>query len=145
MNSLQRLEHWGEAHHPRYLDILRVALGVFLCIKGIEFAGNSSLLPDLLSRQVPFSGFMLIILQHYIIFAHIAGGFMIATGLLTRLAAVAQIPIILGALIFFNWSMMSHFSDFILALLILLLLVWFAVIGSGPWSLDRALDREELQ
>jgi putative oxidoreductase len=144
MNSLQRLEHWGEAHHPRYLDILRVALGVFLFIKGIEFAGKSSPLPEILSTQVAFSGFMQMLLQHYIIFAHIAGGFMIATGLLTRVAAIAQIPILLGALIFFNWSMMSHFSDFILTLLILMLLVWFVIIGSGPWSLDRALDREEL-
>jgi putative oxidoreductase len=145
MNSLQRLELWGEAHHPRYLDILRVALGVFLFIKGIEFAGKSSVLPDILSNQVAFSGFLLMLVQHYIIFAHIAGGFMIATGLLTRVAAIAQIPVVLGALIFFNQDMMSHFGYFIIPLVVLFLLIWFAVIGSGPWSLDRALDREELQ
>jgi putative oxidoreductase len=145
MNSIQRLEHWGEAHHPRYLDILRVALGAFLFIKGIEFATRSSLLPEVLSREVAFSGFLLMILEHFIIFAHIAGGFMIATGLLTRVAAIAQIPILLGALVFVNWSMMSHFSGFIMGLVVLSLLVWFAIIGSGPWSLDTALDREELQ
>ena len=145
MNSIQRLEHWGEAHHPRYMDIIRIALGVFLCIKGIEFARNSSVIPEMLSRQAPFSNFMLLILQHYVIFAHIVGGFMIAVGLLTRVACIVQIPIMIGALIFVNWRVMGHFSDFLIALLILALLVWFFIIGSGPWSLDRAFEKEELQ
>ena len=42
MNNLQRLEHWGEAHHPKYMDILRMALGIFLILKGVEFAQGSS-------------------------------------------------------------------------------------------------------
>jgi putative oxidoreductase len=144
MNSIQRIERWGEAHHPLYMDIVRIALGVFLCLKGIEFASKTYLLSEILSHQVSFNGFLLIIVQHYIIFAHVAGGFMIAIGLLTRVAAIAQIPILLGALIFVNWSMMAHFSGFIIALIVLILLAWFAVTGSGAWSLDRALDREEL-
>lgn len=143
MNQLHRLEHWGEAHHPRYMDILRIALGGFLILKGVEFARSSSILPAMLSRQVPFSSFLLILLQHYIIFAHIAGGFMIAVGLLTRVACIANIPVLLGALVFVNWGMMGHFSGFLLALAVLFLLVWFLVIGSGPWSLDRAFDGEE--
>jgi uncharacterized membrane protein YphA (DoxX/SURF4 family) len=144
MNSIQHLYRWGDAHHPRYMDILRIALGVFLCYKGIEF-GRSDFFPSTLSNQVPFSGFMLMLIQHFIIFAHIAGGFMIATGLLTRLACMAQIPILVGALIFANWNMMDHFSDFIIALVVLGLLIYFFIIGSGPFSLDRALEREELQ
>ncbi len=145
MNAVQRLEHWGEAHHPRYMDIIRIALGVFLCMKGMEFARNSNLLPEILSRRAPFSNFMLIILQHYIIFAHIVGGFMLAAGFLTRVACLAQIPVLIGAIIFANWGMTAHFSDILIALLVLALLVWFFIIGSGPWSLDNALTKEELQ
>lgn len=114
------------------MDILRIALGVVLILKGVEFARNSSALPALLSRQVPFSSFLLLLLQHYIIFAHVAGGFMIAVGLLTRVACIANIPVLLGALVFINWGMTGHFSAFLLAVLVLLLLVWFFVIGSGP-------------
>ncbi|GAB4091506.1 hypothetical protein GCM10028786_04320 [Flaviaesturariibacter terrae] len=121
-----------------------MGLGVFLCLKGIEFASNANLLPEVLSREVPFSSFLLVIVQHYIIFAHIIGGFMIATGLLTRVAALVQIPILLGALIFVNWGMTAHFGDFIVSLTVLALLVWFVIIGSGPWSLDRAIGREEV-
>ena len=88
MNYMQRLEIWGDHHHPKWLDMLRIALGVFLCFKGIEFARNMHLVEDMMTRRVPFSGFLLIILSHYILFAHIAGGFMLATGLLTRLARI---------------------------------------------------------
>ena len=145
MNSIQHLQRWGEAHHPRYMDVVRMALGVFLCIKGAAFASHSSYLYEVISQQVPFSGFLLVVVQHYIIFAHIVGGFLIATGLLTRAAAIAQIPILLGALIFVNWNMMAHFGGFLVALVVLALLVWFFIIGSGPWSLDQAFERKELQ
>ena len=140
MTYLQKVENWGEAHHPKYLDILRVALWIFLLFKGIEFARNFFVLEEMVSKQTPFSSFMLIILIHYILFAHIVGGFMLIIGLLTRVACIAQIPILLGAIIFVNWNMMQPFSEFIVALIVLLLLIYFLIIGSGPFSFDRAVD-----
>jgi putative oxidoreductase len=141
MNYLQRVEFWGDHHHPKWLDLLRIALGVFLCFKGIEFANNMNLVEDMMSRKVPFSSFMLILLSHYILFAHIMGGFLLAVGLLTRFACVVQIPVLIGAIIFINASMLRPFSEIFLSLLILMLLVYFLVIGGGPWSLDRVIDR----
>jgi len=143
MNYLQRIEHWGDTHHPKYLDILRIALGVFLCFKGIEFANNSNLLSELMSQQVPFSTLLLLLLGHYIIFAHIIGGFLLAIGLLTRFACLIQIPILLGAIIFVNGDMTNHFSQLILSLIVLALLVYFMIIGSGPWSLDKAMAKDD--
>lgn len=143
MNYIQRLESWGEAHHPRYMDILRIALGLFLILKGVEFAQSSSTLSEVVARQLPFSGLLLLLLSHYIIFAHIAGGFLLAIGLLTRVACLVQIPILLGALIFVKWDVLGHFSGFVLAFGVLALLIWFFVIGSGPWSLDAAFDQDE--
>jgi putative oxidoreductase len=142
MNLVQRMEHWGDAHHPKWIDILRIALGVFLCLKGIEFATHMSLVMNLVA-DMPFSSFMVVILGHYIIYAHIMGGFLLAVGLLTRVAAIIQIPILLGAIIFVNYSpVWRPFSELFLALFILLLLVYFLIIGSGPWSLDRVIERE---
>ena len=129
MNYLQRVEFWGDHHHPKWLDLLRIALGVFLCFKGIEFARNMNLVEDMVSRKVPFSSFMLILLSHYILFAHIMGGFLLAVGLLTRFACVLQIPVLIGAIIFINASMLRPFSEIFLSLLILMLLVYFLVIG----------------
>jgi uncharacterized membrane protein YphA (DoxX/SURF4 family) len=142
MNAIQRLEQWGEAHHPRYMDIVRIALGVLLVVKGVEFANNSSTLSALMSRQIPFSSFLLLLLTHYIIFAHVAGGFLIAVGLLTRVACIAQIPILLGALFLVDWDVMGHLSGFLLTFLVLALLVLFLIIGSGRWSLDTAFERD---
>ena len=143
MNYLQRVEHWGDTHHPKYLDLLRIVLGIFLLFKGIEFARNSTTLNELISQQVPFSSLLLVLLGHYVIFAHIMGGFLLALGLLTRLACLIQIPILIGAIVFVNVDLTNHFSEIILSIGILGLLIYFTVIGSGPWSLDRVMDRDE--
>jgi putative oxidoreductase len=141
MNYLQRLEHWGDHHHPKYLDILRIALGIFLCFKGIEFARNSTLLNEMIGRQVPFDSLLLLLLGHYVIFAHIMGGFLLALGLLTRFACAIQIPILIGAIIFVNSDLVNHFTALLLSILILCLLVYFTIIGSGPWSVDYAMEK----
>ena len=143
MNYLQRIEHWGDTHHPKYLDLLRIALGVFLCFKGIEFARNSTLLNEMMGSHVPFGSLLLLILGHYVIFAHIMGGFLLAIGLLTRFAAIIQIPVLIGAIIFVNADLTNHFSELFLSVLVLGLLVYFTIIGSGPWSVDAAMEKEK--
>jgi putative oxidoreductase len=142
MNYLQRLEHWGDNHHPRYLDILRIALGIFLCFKGIEFARNSTLLNEMIGTQVPFDSLLLLLLGHYVIFAHIMGGFLMALGLLTRFASAIQIPILIGAIIFVNSDLSNHFTALLLSILILCLLIYFVIIGSGRWSIDYTMEKE---
>ena len=142
MNYLQRLEFWGEGHHPKYLDILCIAFGIFLFFKGIEFANNTYLLSQMVGR-VSFNSFLQSILVHYVLFAHIVGGFLIATGLLTRMACLIQIPILVGALVFGNWNMLQHFSTILITLLTLVLSIYFMIIGNGPWSLERVLFGNE--
>lgn len=142
MNYLQRIEHWGDIHHPKWIDMLRMLLGIFLFFKGVEFAHNSGQFTSMLENQMRFSTFMVLIVHHYIIFAHVAGGFFIAAGLLTRLACVIQIPVVLGAIFFGGFSLFEPFSQIWLALLILFLLIFFIVEGNGPWSLERFIERE---
>ena len=137
MNYLQRLEYWGEAHHPKYLDIIRIAFGIFVLIKGIEFANNTARLTETMANSMSINPVLFSLMIQYIIFGHIIGGFLVVVGLFTRLACILQIPVLLGALIFVDWDVMQHFSEFFLALLTLILLCYFTIIGSGPWSLDR--------
>jgi len=54
MNAVQRLEHWGDSHHPKWLDIIRIGLGIFLCFKGIQILNNMSGMIDLMSNHVSF-------------------------------------------------------------------------------------------
>jgi len=144
MNLIQRVGHWGDLHHPKWLDILRIVLGLFLLLKGIEFANNMARLQSLMAARAPFSDLMLIIVSHYILFAHLMGGFLLMTGMLTRFACLIQIPILLGAIIFINLTnIFGQFSELFLSIIVLLLLVYFLIIGSGRWSLDWYMKEKE--
>jgi putative oxidoreductase len=145
MNYLQRLEYWGDRHHPKWVDIIRIALGIFLCYKGFEFLNNMSTMLTLMSRNMSFGSFTLVLLGHYIVFAHLVGGFLLAIGVLTRFACLIQIPILIGAIIFINTSpdMWQPFSELLISILVLVLLIYFLIAGNGQWSFSDYLYGEQ--
>ena len=144
MNIIQRLELWGDSHHPKWVDIVRIALGVFLCYKGIEFLGNMSVMLNLMKNNMSFGSFTITMLGNYIAFAHLLGGFLLILGLLTRFACLLQIPILIGAIIFINSSgdILKPFSELIISILVLLLLIYFLIVGNGPWSFRLSAEQE---
>jgi uncharacterized membrane protein YphA (DoxX/SURF4 family) len=143
MNLLQRLEFWGDRHHPKWADILRFALGIFLVYKGIDFLENMSNMIGRMNSFLPNSYFALSILGHYIVFAHLVGGLMLAVGLLTRAACIMQIPILIGAIFFINQSMFRPFQEMGITLLCLAGLIYFLIAGNGPWSVDKYFDEKK--
>lgn len=146
MNYLNRFEHWGDTHHPKWVDIVRICLGVFLCYKGVDFLRNMGGMNDLLASHLSFGSFAIIMIGHYIVFAHILGGIFLAMGVLTRFACIIQIPILLGALILVNWpqDMLRPYSQLLLTIIVLLLLIYFLIAGNGRWSVnfDEPEDRK---
>lgn len=140
MNLLHRLELWGDHHHPKWLDIIRIALGIFLCYKGFDFLQNMGLIMGQMSSKVPFGSFAFILLGHYVVFAHILGGIMLIVGMYTRFACLIQIPILLGAIFFVNigGDMVRPYSELFISILVLVLLVYFMIIGNGAWSIKLA-------
>jgi uncharacterized membrane protein YphA (DoxX/SURF4 family) len=138
MNIIQRLEVWGDSHHPRWMDFVRIALGIFLCYKGVDFLLHMSKLINLMNTSTSFSfgSFAYILAGHYVTFAHIVGGIFLILGLFTRFACAIQIPILLGAVMFINTSreMLQPYSELVLSILVLLLLVYFLIAGNGPFS-----------
>lgn len=142
---LQRVEHWGDSHHPKWLDIIRIALGIFLCFKGVQFLNNMGSIMSLMSNRFgSFGSLTLLFIGHYIIFAHLLGGFLLILGLLTRFACLIQIPIVLGAVIFINssWEMLRPFSELLMSIVVLVLLIYFLIVGNGPWSFSKIAERE---
>lgn len=137
MNLLQKFEYWGDRHHPKWLDVIRIALGVFLCYKGIDYLRNTSELIGLMTNRSSFGSFLIVLLAHYVTFAHILGGFLLIIGFLTRLACLLQIPILIGAIIFVNISqeVARPYSDLFLSVIVLLLLIYFLIVGNGPWGI----------
>jgi uncharacterized membrane protein YphA (DoxX/SURF4 family) len=144
MNVLQRLEFWGDRHHPKWADILRFALGIFLCYKGIEFLENMSSMISRMSGFLPNSYFALSMVGHYVVFAHLVGGLMLAFGLLTRAACLLQIPILIGAIFFINQEeMFRPFQQMAVTIVVLAGLIYFLIAGNGPWSVDKYFDEKK--
>ncbi|RVT99817.1 DoxX family protein [Mucilaginibacter limnophilus] len=148
MNMVQKVEHWGDLHHAKWLDVIRVILGLIILVKGIEFASEVGSQHDLISsaNKFGFSGLASMAIVHTVALAHIVGGLMIAFGLLTRLAVVIQMPILLGAIFFVNLTRNFTFfnSELWLSIIVFMLLVLFWIVGSGPYSVDNMikLDRQ---
>ena len=134
MNLVQRVEHWGDAHHPQWLDVVRIVLGAFLCYKGVDFLMNMGTMLDLITNRMSFGSFTSMLMSNYIAFAQILGGILLILGVLTRFACLIQIPILLGAIFFVNSDLYRPFSALALPIIVLLLLILFLVVGNGKWS-----------
>ena len=136
MDLLHRLEFWGERHHPRWMDIVRIALGIFLVYKAVDFLNNMSDLVSLMSQNTSFGSFAYILAGHYVVFAHLLGGILLIFGVLTRFACVIQIPVMIGAIFFVgtNREMLRPYSELLVSIIVLLLLVYFLIAGNGPLS-----------
>jgi len=85
------------------------------------------------------------IVAHYVAFAHLVGGLMLAFGLFTRLAALVQLPVLIGAVFFIDTrdAMLATGSQFEYSLMVLVLLLVFLVYGGGKWSVDHQIIRRK--
>lgn len=142
MNLLHRIEHWGDTHHPKWIDLVRVVLGIFLCYRGVVFLENMSAELGRIANYVSSASFWLLSLGHLIVFAHLLGGVLLVLGMLTRFACLINIPVLIGAIIFGGSAtgLWTPFAEILLAILVLLLLCYFLVAGNGRWSFDRYID-----
>lgn len=143
MNVIQKVEHWGDSHRAKWLDVVRIVLGIIIFSKGIALISDTAHQQELLFKNsvFGFSEMMSSIAIHLVAFAHLVGGILITIGLVTRFAAVIQIPILVCAVLFVNISngFSALNSELWLSLIVLCLLVLFWVVGSGPFSVDHQL------
>lgn len=138
--SVKGLNKWANRHTSYPIDILRVALGVFLVLKGVSFITNNRDFEDLIAPVSNFLGGMFAF--HYIAAAHIVGGTIIVFGLLTRWAIIAQLPILLGAILI-NFFGEMNVGNLIMALIVLIVSVFFLIYGSGKHSADYFFKMEK--
>ena len=144
MNAVTKIENWGNAHRPGWLDIFRIALGLFITYKGAVFAMNiESLEMSIEGVNMRYTG---VAIAHYVIFAHLLCGPLIAFGLLTRIMCLVQLPILIGAVVFVNYKeFMSVGSKMELevSLIVLLGLIVFMIFGAGKFSIDEKRRQEK--
>lgn len=138
--SVKGLNKWANRHTSYSIDILRIALGVFLLTKGATFITHNRDFEDLIAPISNFLGGMFIF--HYIAAAHIMGGIIIIFGLLTRWAIMAQLPILFGAVLI-NFIGEINVNNLILATITLIVSIFFLFYGSGKHSADYYFKMEK--
>ena len=146
MKTLMQIKIWGDQHHPKWIDYLRIALGIVLIWKGIAFILNLDVLDQYLrntgiAEELGMS-ISITIMAHLIIILHLIGGVCIAVGLRTRLFCLFNLPVLLGAVVLVNLrqNIFKPYSEFWLSLFVLLAIICFLVIGNGVIAVG---DREE--
>ena len=140
MGVSKKLNKWANRHTYYPLDLIRIGFGMFLVYKGIHFMGNTQILIDLVKPIQSYAGSMIAI--HYVTPAHIIGGLLIIFGLLTRWATLAQLPLLLGAVII-NFAGEMNTTNLILSSVALILCMFFTLYGSGKHSVDYYLKMQQ--
>ncbi len=146
MNLIQRLEQWGDNHHPKWLDFIRIALGLFLCYKSVTFLIDTSYLVSLMNKaNMGVSSFMIVLFGQFIIIVTLLSGIFMIMGLHTRIICMIQIPILIAAILLLNLKGTGVRSavEFSLTILTLAVLVGFLFIGDGPLSYDKLFHEED--
>ncbi len=145
MNIIEKVEGWGNSHRPGFLDVFRIALGLFITFKGFSFLNNiQSLEMTIQGMNMSFIG---VSVAHYVVFAHVLCGPLIALGLLTRIMCAVQLPILVGAVALVNFpkgfvSIGNH-MELEVSIAVLVGLVVFMVFGAGKFSIDEKRRREK--
>ena len=141
IDKLYALRRMVVRHRHCWIEILRIAVGLLMIFKGYYFVENLEEIYKIIEENVALSAF---VIAHYVVFAHLAGGAMMAFGILTRIAVFVQIPVVIIGAVYFSGECAAFFgpiSDMHYTLLILLLLVVFLFYGSGRWSADHVILR----
>ena len=139
MDKLRQFHGWAETHPKVWLDCVRIYLGIGLFIRGVLIITNSraAFVTDMLAR-VGDSWFVGSALLHYVALAHLVGGVMLTVGVLTRIGAAVQLPILAGALFLIHRreGLMGPGQSLEFSALVLFLLVVVLIAGPGPLSVD---------
>jgi putative oxidoreductase len=128
--------------YPKWLVVLRILLGILLFMKGIQFIYDNNLLQQVFRNQSTLREYNW--LQTIIPWVHLLGGVFIIIGMFTRLAVIAQLPILFGAILFSQEKINSIAlnSSLAYAIVVLVLLLIFLFVGNGPVSWKKMIDKE---
>lgn len=139
MNIISRIQDWGDNHHPKWLDYIRIVLGLVLIWKGVAFALNLHAFTSLMENSGLGTAVSISMIAHLIIALHIIGGLLITLGTNTRMFCLLNIPILIVAVFFVNLpeQVFRPYSEFWFSCIVLAGLVCFLIEGNGILSIER--------
>ena len=135
-HRLDTIKHYLDIHHPMWLDIIRIFLGIAIFIKGIYFIHNSGALLEIMQHS-RIKGWTFIV-EHQVAFTYLVGGILIAMGLLTRVAIAFALLVFFGSIFCYvtNTGFFSVYSDLIFSIIVFALLIFYLIWGPGKFSVD---------
>lgn len=139
MKSFESIVKWFNLHSDYAYSLIRIFLGTVLFIRGIVLLTNPDAITQLSGLNEYYWSFS------YVITLHILGGFFLALGFKTRIAALLQIPVLFGAVFFVHLKqgLIKVEQSFELSMLVLVLLVILFLFGSGYFSIDNYLKTKK--
>jgi len=131
---------WLDQHRETGYALIRIFLGAALFVRGFMHLADPSTITQLAGAQDVYMWYS------YIIGGHLIGGLMLMFGVLTRVAALLQVPILAGAVVFIHLEqgLLTVGQSLELASLVLFLLAIFVLFGSGPISVDQYLATKKV-
>lgn len=144
MGIAQYMQQSHNVSHTFFHFALRLVTGLLLLLKGIYFVSHSQYLETIIMASNARSAVTFLV--GYISFAHLFGGAFIMLGLLTRFAVILQIPIVIGAL-YYNLTPNAFGTsggELLLSIVVLVLLIYVLLYGSGSFSMDDYLKKHLL-
>jgi uncharacterized membrane protein YphA (DoxX/SURF4 family) len=146
METWKRTVEWVLERRDMCFDLVRIYLGIGLFVKGVYFMSATETLTSLVLKANNYEAFSTL-LVHYVALAHVSGGLFMAVGIITRLSALAQIPILFGAvfLVHLKEGLFSQGQSLEFSALVLFLLCLVLIYGSGRLSLDHYLEMKKAE
>ncbi|MBK7106017.1 MAG: DoxX family membrane protein [Ignavibacteriae bacterium] len=141
MNTYLSLKKWFEKNIDTAFSLIRIFVGFALFVRGIILFVEPSVFTKLTGSDQWYWWYS------YVIVIHIIGGVLLGIGLLTRLSALLQIPVLLGAILLFHLKegLARVEQSLELSTLVLVLLVIFFLFGSGILSVDSYLEKRKVK
>lgn len=134
------LDIWEKKHHPDWIDALRIVSAIIIEVRTLLFISNTAYALRFLEAHHAGAGAAIITYATGSVI--LLGSALIFLGLMTRIASVTLIPFMIISVILSS-SFSNGFaltSDLLLSVIILFLLVFYFVEGSGKFSVDRIIQ-----
>ena len=139
MKIFNKIVEWFNSNHDLAYSLIRIILGVALFVRGLLLLSDPAAISELAGPYKLYWWYS------YIAIIHIVAGFLLTFGLLTRIAALLQIPILVGAVFFIHMrqGLVAEGQSLELAALVLALLIVYFLFGSSSLSLDNYLAKRK--
>ncbi|MEO8232547.1 MAG: DoxX family protein [Ignavibacteriota bacterium] len=140
MKLFNTIENWLDTNIDAAYTLIRIFLGTALFVRGIILSSDPGAITNLAGTNQLYWWYS------YIIVIHIIGGFSLAIGFFTRLAALGQIPVLFGAVFFIHLKqgLVNVEQSLELSTLVLFLLVVYFFFGSGIFAIDNYFKKKKL-